>query len=141
MKRGNLLINLGLVFSILFCAAFACNNGDEKSGGMDAGNPPSSSSSSEKGAPDERTVKETFIKQFGDPKVTFESIEIKPTQTAYTSNLGVYVHGFPVKISSTTLGGYGVKNGTRTSGVYYFYTDEFGEWHIFQGDSITRTDF
>jgi len=30
MNKNNMLINLGLVFSLLFCMAFACNEGDEK---------------------------------------------------------------------------------------------------------------
>ena len=32
MRTKNLLINLGLIGSLLFCLAFACNNGDERGG-------------------------------------------------------------------------------------------------------------
>ncbi|MDQ2746443.1 MAG: hypothetical protein M3T96_04190, partial [Acidobacteriota bacterium] len=100
-----------------------------------------SSNGSETRPPTEREVKDTFVRFFNNPEVTFENVQITSTVKSYTSSLGVDVHGYPVKITSVVMGGYGVKNGTRTSGVYYFYHDEFGEWQILQGDSITGTEF
>ncbi len=35
MNTKNLLVNLGIVFSLLFCMAFACNDGDERGGAAD----------------------------------------------------------------------------------------------------------
>jgi len=75
MKRKKLLTNLCLVFSMLFCIAFACNDGGEKRDASDGDVPETARNSSTDGLPNGNyacfTTVSTYAGQGGSGRNTY----------------------------------------------------------------------
>ncbi len=135
MSKNNVLINLGLVVSMLFCMAFACSDGDERSGETETrAAQPETRTATAGGALTERDVREYFADTYAhytNPTTFVFDSPIKiAAPTRHTFGDGSTFNCYPVKVDYTAtadLGG-SFKTSHYTRGIYYFYRNSFDEW-------------
>ena len=123
----NLLINLSLCFSLLFCLAFACNDGGDSGGSAPTKRTGQNTAG---GAITEQEVKNYihnwWMKDCEACEVDYLTpVRINPKER-HTFGNGVTVDAYPVKVDFDASGS------ISKGGIYYFYRNSFGEWEMGQ---------